>query len=390
MPSEKDTELNAILNEINSGIKKGKGANNSTSAKKAKNPENTVKSADTYEDAPKPSFIQTAKIIEEMPEPIDLDRKSKHIQVTAGEKVNLEQENNSTQEKSTKEKPKNFSKSDLKKANGTAVSRQHERKKSPTKKQRKIALFGVVITFFVIVGAVSTIWSAIKLTSNIVNETSLKQELARVIFPLVIVDIPEFETAVKLDSSAIIASSIWEFIIHEEDKSKFKKDDLGSIYVPDVDIEKYIRRVYGSEVKISHQSIDDSSVQMTYNPESKYYVIESTPKFLPYTPRVDKIVKTGNTLTLRVSYVLPDAMWNFKSDKKNEVVDKVMEYKLNRNGSRYQMLSVKLIEVTTNIDNAADRNMSALQQAELGEEDEIPSEPEAAPTPSEATTSKVQ
>ncbi|MFZ2537452.1 MAG: hypothetical protein WAX04_00935 [Oscillospiraceae bacterium] len=380
MPSEKDTELEAILTEINSGIKKEKSSNNSTSSKKLKKLEDTVKIADTYEDAPKPSFIQTARIIEEVPEPIDIDRKSKHIQVTAGEKISLEQEKDSDEENSSKETSKGFSKSDLKRANGTAVSRQHERKKAPSKKQKKIALFGVIIAFLVVVGAVSTIWSAIKLTNNIVNETSLKEELARAIFPLVIVDIPEFETAVKLDNSAIIASSIWEFIIHEEDKSKFKKDDLGSIYVPDVDIEKYIRRLYGSEVKILHQSVDDSSVQMTYNAESKYYVIESTPKFLPYTPRVDKIIKTSDILTLRVSYILPDAMWNLRSDKKDETVDKVMEYKLKKSGNAYQMLSVKLIEVTTRIENSAEKNIDESLQQEQAQADEVSSEIPVTPT----------
>ena len=244
---------------------------------------------------------------------------------------------------------KKTSKAELKRKNGTAVARDSSPVKTPSKKQKQIALLGIAIAFFVVIGAISTIWSTVNFTADIVNETSLKKELERAIFPLVIIDAPEFEDSTNLDNSAIIASSIWGFIIHEEDKSKYKKDDLGAIYVPDADIEKYIRRLYGPDVTIQHQSINDASVQMTYNPESNYYIIESTPTFLPYTPRVDKISKSKDILTLRVSYILPDVMLSLNTDEKNQVVDKVMEFQVKEIDDHYQLLSLRLIEVTAYI-----------------------------------------
>jgi len=214
-----------------------------------------------------------------------------------------------------------------------------------TKRQKRTAVIGGLITIFLVIGVISTVFSAIGFMKNTINNTTQKQELAKEIFPLVIVDIPEFNNPSKLDNSAIISSSIWEFIIDKQDKSEYPKDDLGSIYVHEVEIEKYIRQLYGNDIKIKHQTVDGTSVSMTYDENAKTYCIESTPKFLPYRPRVDKITKTNDIYTIKVSYILPDAMWNFETDERTEIVDKTMEYVLRKNKNSYQVLSVKLLSL---------------------------------------------
>lgn len=372
--NEKDSELDDILTEINTGIKKSKN-------KKAVAPNKTAApvSKELPSEEIKPSFIESVKVVEEEHD-ADTNKDEKLIEVA---EITEEKKDTASKapkppatEKKHKENPEPISRAELKRRNGTAVSRSSSGKgKTISKSQGGVAILGVLITIFVIIGLVSTIWTGVKFTSDIINETSLKEELAQVIFPLVIVDIPEFETPEMLDSTAIVSSSIWGFIIDEDNKSKYKKDDLGSIYVPDVDIEKYVRSLYGSEVKIVHQSVDDSNVQMIYNSESKYYVIESTPKFLPYTPRVDKIAKSGDTLKLTVSYILPDAMWNMNTDKKSETVDKIMEYTLKKTIDSYQVLSVKLIEVTNNSQNMAEttEDVAAMLDADQAELDEMTS-----------------
>lgn len=414
MSKSKDNKLDSILTEINSGIKKSKNENNLD--KKSKTSSEISNSSDDNQENDKSSFIQTAKIIEKEPESVDVfDKKSKYVEVKAvqeakeidetKQEISDNEATNETESKSVKKEKsssnkktsevnnkrdkkakRNYSKSQLKKENGTAVARQPNSKRKSTKRQNRIAVFGFFITLFVIIGLITTITSAVKLTNRLVNDTDLKNELVTDIFPLVIVDVPEFETATKLDNNAIIASSIWDFIIDEKNKTKYKKDDFGSIYVPDVDIEKHIRHLYGSDVKITHQSIDDSNVQMTYDPESKYYIIESTPKFLPYTPRIDKIVKSGNMLTATVSYVLPDAMWNLNVDEKSQVVDKVMEYKIKKIDDTYQIISVKLLEVRNTQEMDAGQNKDEIYEDELIDEEDVSSEEQIIPEDKESAT----
>lgn len=223
--------------------------------------------------------------------------------------------------------------------------RKRHAKRSITKRQRLIAIIGAIVTVLVVFGSISVVIATGELTFHTINKTSVKQELAEAVFPFVIIDIPEFDDIKKLDNSAIISSAIWSFIINEQDKTKYAHDDMGSTFVPDVDIELYIRRLFGNDMPIKHQSVDNTSVMMLYDETNKTYTIESTPKILPYRPRVDKVSRKDDLYTLRVSYLLPDAMWNFESKNKNDQVGKEMEYVLKKNKNSYQIISVKLLTV---------------------------------------------
>lgn len=232
-----------------------------------------------------------------------------------------------------------------------ALSPKEEKTEKPrrrrTKREIRIAILGVLTSFFVVVGVIASIRFVVDTTKNIVDSTELKEELAYAVFPLVIVDAPEFDSPESLDSSVIIASSIWRLIL-DADMDTYIKDDVGGITVPDADVEYYVRELYGNDVQIIHQTIPDASVEMSYSADSKSYLIESTPVLLPYTPRVDEVQKSGDTYTIRVSYILPDVTWNLSASHRNETVEKVMQFTLTKVDGRYQVLSSKLLEVVNN------------------------------------------
>lgn len=255
-------------------------------------------------------------------------------------------------------KQKKHIKAKLKREHGTAIARVKDTKKEEhSKKQRNTAILGAIVSFFVIVGIVSSVIFTVSFTGDLINSTKLKEELAKEVFPLVIIDVPEFSSPEMVDSTSVIAASIWKFIISEDDKSKYKTDEYGSIYLPAADVEYYVRSLFGSDVKIVHQSIDDGSVQMSYSEESAFYIIDSTPKYLPYTPRVDKIKRNGDIYTLEVSYIMPDALWNLENDINSKSADKVLEYTLKKVEDDYQVLSVKQIEIinsSSNTDHTGD------------------------------------
>lgn len=231
-----------------------------------------------------------------------------------------------------------------------ALPQEEKAKKSRrrrTKREIRIAILGVLTSFFVVVGVIASIRFVVDTTKNIVDSTELKEELAYAVFPLVIVDAPEFDAPESLDSSVIIASSIWRLIL-DADMGTYIKDDVGGITVPDADVEYYVRELYGSGVQIIHQTIPDASVEMSYSADSKSYLIESTPVLLPYTPRVDEVQRIGDTYTIRVSYILPDVTWNLSASYRKETVEKVMQFTLEKVDGHYQILSSKLLEVVNN------------------------------------------
>lgn len=396
---DNNLDLDSILSEINSSIKKEVSKAKDTNEK----PKTSKAAARNSGDKPKPqrkpkppkepkpepihkttinsTFVETAKIIEDTVDRSDEDEfpaghTVRFIAVTASEVVEDEKPKPQPQETTTSDTqvspisindssqdetdaspislaaaPKAAPSPDVARENNRHIKKIRKKQQKPrmTRRQKATAILGAIMTIFFIIGITATVYMISNFTGEIINNTSQKDDLAKEIFPFVIVDIPEFDDLSKLDNSAIIASAIWEFIIDEPDKSKFSKDDLGSIYVPSVDIEYYIRRLFGNDIKITHQTVEDSNIMMVYDEANSMYNIESTPKFLPYRPRVDKIVKKDDIYTLTVSYILPDAMWDFPAKNKVEQVDKVMEYVLKKNKNSYQVLSVKLISVTDSV-----------------------------------------
>ena len=253
------------------------------------------------------------------------------------------------------------------------VSRPKKVKKKRSKREIRIAVLGILTSFFVVVGVISTIHFIIDTTRNIVDSTELKEELAYAVFPLVIVDAPEFETPESLDSSVIISSSIWRLIL-DADMDTYVKDDVGGITVPDADVEYYVRQLYGNGVAIVHQTIPDASVEMSYSAENKSYLIESTPVLLPYTPRVDEVQRNGDIYTFRVSYILPDVTWNLSPSYRNETVEKVMQFTLEKVDGHYQVLSSKLLEVINNPNESSEEATSSLPEESVSSSEESVSE----------------
>lgn len=240
-----------------------------------------------------------------------------------------------------------------------------EKKRSnKDKKRTSTVILGMIMSFFVIIGVFATTWNVTNWIIEIVNSTEKKAEFQQIVFPLVLIDVPEFDDPSLLDGASVISASIWDFIISKEDKSKYPKNELGSIYVPEVDIEIYARKLFGEKVKIVHQSIEDSSIQMFYDAENRTYNIESTPKFLSYTPIIDSILKTNDTYTLRVSYALPDPTWNLNQKNKVPKVDKIMEYRIKETKNNYQFLSVTLIEIPQNPVSSINQNVPIASIAE--------------------------
>ena len=359
MEKDKNVELEKILSELNSSIQKG--------AKEKESGENPEGEAGKPAEEGKDSFVRRATVIEPPGDGEKEKKPVKHIAVTAVEVI--EDEPPEKTEEEPPEPPRPLKKKPPQKLPHPSELPPISHKKRPrmSRREKWTAVFGLFTTLFVIIGIVSTVVGAVNLTKGIVNSTAQKQEFERYIFPLVIVDVPEFETPQALDNSAIISSAIWAFIIDDNDKSQYAKDDFGGMTVPDVDIEPYIRKLYGNDIKIVHQNAEDTSVQMMYDPESKSYQIETTPKFLPYTPRVDKINRSKDIYTLTVSYVLPDALWNLNPSHDTATVDKVMEYKLQKTKTGYQILSVKLVSVNTG-ETASDVTSSAVLPEEPGPE----------------------
>ncbi|MDD6237080.1 MAG: hypothetical protein PUB00_06840 [Clostridiales bacterium] len=219
------------------------------------------------------------------------------------------------------------------------------RKKKPARVSRRVAVFGTVVLIFAIIGVVATAIGITKVTTDIIENKSQKEMFKRTVFPLVILDPPAFDSIDKLDSRTILSAGIWDFIMFE-DKSKYVKDDLGNMTVPDVDIEAHITKVFGKSAVIEHQELTDSEMQILYDPEGKVYMIPSAASMMSYVPRVDKVSRKGDEYTVTVGYVPSGPVWegDINGQKYEPEADKFLNYILKKSGKdNYIIIAVKEI-----------------------------------------------
>ena len=260
-----------------------------------------------------------------------------------------------------------------------ASNSQSKRKKKPARVSRRVAVFGTVVLVFAIIGVVATAIGITKVTTDIIENKSQKEMFKRTVFPLVILDPPAFDSIDKLDSRTILSAGIWDFIMFE-DKSKYVKDDLGNMTVPDVDIEAHITKVFGKSAVIEHQELTDSEMQILYDPEGKVYMIPSAASMMSYVPRIEKVSRKGDEYTVTVGYVPSGPVWegDINGQKYEPDDDKFLNYILKKNGKdSYIITAVKDLPV----DN------SSSSEAESEDTSSTVSDTSALPESSEAASS---
>ena len=265
-----------------------------------------------------------------------------------------------------------------------------KRKKKPARVSRRVAVFGTVVLIFAIIGVIATAIGITKVTADIIENKSQKEMFKSTVFPLVILDPPAFDSIDKLDSRTILSAGIWDFIMFE-DKSKYVKDDLGNMTVPDVDIEAHITKVFGKSAVIEHQELTDSEMQILYDPEGKVYMIPSAASMMSYVPRVEKVSRKSDEYTVTVGYVPSGPLWegDINGQKYEPDADKFLNYILKKNGKdSYIITAVKELPVEDEVvseTESEDTNSVTSEASSLPDASEVTS---SAPTASSATSSK--
>ena len=154
----------------------------------------------------------------------------------------------------------------------------------------------------------------------------MKEEFNKITYPLVVVDVPTFESVDKLDSKVVIAAGIWNFMMNEENKDKYQQDDFGTMTVPDTDIEVYIRKLFGTNVEIVHQQLADTDFTVMYDEDKHLYYIPEMPQVLPYAPSVQSVTHSGDDYVVEVGYILPGPFWDITENAQSGEINKTMIY----------------------------------------------------------------
>lgn len=216
---------------------------------------------------------------------------------------------------------------------------EEEPEKQPERPNKFYLVFAVFIIVMSIIGMVSTVRFGIRTANEIANQTSLKNEIALFLYPIVTVDPPEFTEIEEIPSSVIVESAIWRIIL-TGDNSNYEKLYNTYMYVPAVDVEFSIKTLYGPSAEIIHQTVGSASSAFTYVENQNSYLVPISPRYTAYSPVVTDISNIGELYTVTVEYMPPTAL-AIEGIKLENTTTKTMVYTLSKSKNSMVVHSAK-------------------------------------------------
>lgn len=213
------------------------------------------------------------------------------------------------------------------------------------KKKRFFFGFAVFVVVMALVGALCCCGMLFKFAKNIVDDSSLKNEFARFILPVVANDISPFQNETEISESAKINCAIWNILLNK-DYSAYKGDDAGEYIIPEYDVMVSCKELFGTSSTVEHQTVGYGEAKFSYDKENHIYTCARSLRYLNYAPKITDLKNTGGGVYVcRVEYI-PPSISTFDDDLGVETSpDKIMEYTINRYEKQNTLVAVKFIEI---------------------------------------------
>ena len=212
----------------------------------------------------------------------------------------------------------------------TNFKRKPAAAKSEAAQKRTTVITGAVVLGFALIGVITVISLLIGLFASVFDDSKEKAKFQQFIKPVVMVDPVAFSSVSSADEHALLMSSMWNLLMNVGEDTAYPEDEYGMMIVPSSDLDVSAANLFGSDVKLSHQSFSNSSITFDYDEENSSYIVPPMGYTMQYEPRVDKIKRRGKTYTLTVAYISSNT--SLTQSDNEEDYDKLMYYVLEKTG----------------------------------------------------------
>ncbi len=194
---------------------------------------------------------------------------------------------------------------------------------------------GLAIAVLALVGAVTVIVAGVSAAKQAVEKSRNFDDYNKLLTPVVMNDPDAFDDITKANTAQLIDISIWSILKSDLAPDKYEYGDGGMI-IPEADVTAEFERLFGTDVRPVHASIEGYGYDFTYDATKQTYTIPLTGIVPTYTPRVVDKQKSSNAIVLTVSYVGGD---QWAQDKNGNLVapepDKYMKVTLREKDGAY-------------------------------------------------------
>lgn len=220
--------------------------------------------------------------------------------------------------------------------------------RTPVRRRRRHAApIGGLFIILAAIGAIAILVFSVNATRKFIDNSDKKRAFEQKILPVLMFDPVPFESPTDMDPLALLQSSLWSTLLGEK-RGSYPYDELKMLLVPASDVDVAAAKLFGPDVKLTHQSFGNYETSYLYDEDTKTYHVPVTGQMGLYTPRVEEIDAKGDTLLLKVGYIPPDNIWTADlGDDDGETADKYMIYVLTRhkkNKKEYYISAIRDVE----------------------------------------------
>ncbi|MCR4593611.1 MAG: hypothetical protein K5761_00980 [Clostridiales bacterium] len=248
---------------------------------------------------------------------------------------------------------------------------------------------GIIIVIFALVGLVTAVYGAIFGIRYLVDKSKNYEGYNKMLTPVVLIDPTNFDDITHADMSELIEISIWSILKSDISPEKYESGS-GGLVIPKADVEKAFTKLFGSEVKPKHASIEGYDYEFIYDADKGTYTVPLTSVTPIYTPDVISISKSSDSTVLTVAMISGDGWEQGENGKLvSPSPDKYIKVTLRTVDGKSYISAIQTTttpEVATVDDNTTETESESLtDQAEL-----IASETEAVSDSESTETNKAE
>lgn len=213
-------------------------------------------------------------------------------------------------------------------------------------RRRSYFIAGILCSALALVGIGTCVVLAAQAIRNFAGSSSLTQELEDVVYPAVVVDLPDFENAADAAPETLLSAAVIDLVMFGDLSGYSEAFDV--ISVPAEDIRTRANSMFGIEITGDYETLYAAGELFFYDETTGCYNVPSAPVIFSYAPEITEIRRSDDVYTLTVAYRADMAQWQERSENFSHMGEKTMEITVEKHDGNYRI--VRMMNVSEHSD----------------------------------------
>lgn len=167
---------------------------------------------------------------------------------------------------------------------------------------------GLTVVILAVIGLVTVIILAINGIGSLTDNSEKFQKYETFLSPVIMNDPDPFDDVSQAKMSQLIDATIWSLMKSDIDIDSYEyaEGDVSGVIVPQGDVEKQFAKLFGTDTKPVHSTVDGGTYTFTYDEARQAYIVPLTGVMPTFIPRVVSQQKKGDSVILTVGCISGD------------------------------------------------------------------------------------